>query len=184
MNRDEALALLKEHVRTENLLKHCIASEAIMRHLARRLGEDEEKWGIAGLLHDLDFDETKDEPARHGLRAEGILREHGLDEESIQAIKAHNAEGLGLQRSTRFHHALAAAETITGLIVATALVYPDKKLAAVKPKSVTKRMKKKDFARNVSREIIMECEEIGVDLADFAALSLQAMQEVAGELGL
>ena len=184
MTRDEALALLRRHMTADALIKHCLASEAIMRHLARRLGEDEESWALAGLLHDIDFEETKDAPARHTLRAEEILREAGVSGDIIDAIKGHNAESLGFQRSTRFQHALACAETITGLIVATALVYPDKKLASVKPESVVKRMKKKDFARNVNRGVILECETLGLSLDAFAALSLEAMQGIAGDLGL
>lgn len=184
MTRDEALQLLEEHLKADNLRKHCLAAEAIMRALAHHFGEDEERWGLAGLLHDLDFEETRDDPARHGLVAAELLKQKGFDDEFVEAVKAHNAEGLGLVRETRFQHALAAAETITGLIVATALVYPDKKLASVKTSSITKRMKKKDFARNVSREIIMECEEIGLTLQEFAEISLRAMQGIAGELGL
>lgn len=184
MNRDEAVALVNDHMRAPNLIKHCLATEAIMRALARHLGEDEEKWALAGLLHDLDFEQTKENPQHHGLRTAEILAEKGLDDEIVDAIKAHNAEALGLKRTTTFQHALAAAETITGLIVATALVYPDKKLASVKPKSVTKRMKKKDFARNVDRSIIIECEKFRLALPDFAALSLEAMQSIAGSLGL
>ncbi len=184
MTRDEALALLKQHLKSDVLVKHCLATEAIMRSLARRFGEDEEKWGLAGLLHDVDFEETKDTPARHTLRAEETLRAAGVDAEMIDAIKGHNAEMLGFQRSTRFQHALACAETITGLVVATALVYPDKKLASVKPDSICKRMRKKDFARNVNRATILECEKLGLTLDQFAALSLEAMQGIAPELGL
>ena len=182
--RDYAEALLRKHVGNENLLKHCLATEAIMRALARRLGADEEAWGIAGLLHDLDFEDTKQTPAQHGLRTAQILASEGVAPEVIEAVKAHNAEALGLERSTRFGHALAAAESITGMIVATALVYPDRKLAGVKPASVTKRMKKKDFARAVNRDIILECEQIGLPLSQFVELSLKAMQGVSAALGL
>jgi len=184
MDRKEALRLLREHVRTPNLIKHCLATEAIMRALARRLGEAEERWALAGLLHDLDFEATREKPDRHGLETERVLRQKGLDEDIILAIKAHNAAALGLERSTRFEHALAAAETLTGLIVATALVYPDRKLRSVKPSSVLKRLKKKDFARNVDREIVRECERLGIALPDFVALSLEAMQGIADDLGL
>ncbi len=184
MDRDEALALLRENLENENLVKHCLASEAIMRALAQKLGQDEEAWALAGLLHDIDFEETCDSPDRHGLVGAGILAERGLSPEIIDAVKAHNADGLGLERTTDFHHALACAETITGLIVATALVYPDKKVASVKASSVKKRMKKKDFARNVSRETIMECEKIGLTLDEFVEISLTAMQGIADELGL
>ena len=184
MTREEAVQLLEQHLGSDVLRKHCLATEAIMRRLAAELGEDADRWGLAGLLHDLDFESTKDTPERHGAVAEGHLRDAGVDDEIIDAIRHHNAEGLGLERSTNFHHALAAAETITGLIVATALVYPDKKLASVKPKSVLKRMKKKDFARAVSREIIMECERFGMPLERFATVSLESMTDIAEALGL
>lgn len=181
---EDAMALLNAYLKAENLLKHCLASEAIMRALARRLGHDEDLWGIAGLLHDLDFEETKEDPSRHGLKTAQILEESGVCAEIIEAIKAHNAEGLGLERTSDFDHALAAAETITGLIVATALVYPDKKLASVKVRSITKRMKKKDFARAVNREIILECEDLGLSLDEFVGISLEAMQGIHEALGL
>ena len=184
MDRDQALTLLREHVKAENLVKHCLATEAIMRALARKLGQDEDQWALAGLLHDVDFEQTSAAPDRHGLVSASILEKHGISPDIIDAVKAHNAEGLGLQRATDFHHALACAETITGLVVATALVYPDKKLASVKASSIKKRMKKKDFARNVNREIVMECEQIGLTLDEFAQLSLTAMQEISDDLGL
>ncbi|MFQ6110688.1 MAG: HDIG domain-containing metalloprotein [Nitrospinota bacterium] len=184
MSRDEALELLNNHIHNENLKKHCLASEAIMRELALRLGEDPELWGTTALLHDLDFEETKEDMNRHTLRAAEILEEKGLPPETIQAIKAHNAEILGLEREKPLEKALACSETITGLIVATALVMPDKKLASVKAKSVRKRMKEPAFARNVNREIITECEGLGISLDEFIELSLRAMQGVAGELGL
>lgn len=184
MTRDEALALLREHLKNENLIKHCLATEAIMGEMAARLGHDAQTWRLAGLIHDLDFEETKDTPSQHTLKAAEILQAKGVSLEVIQTIKAHNAEQLGLRRESVFEHALACAETVTGLIVAAALVQPDKKLASVKPESVIKRMKKKDFARNVSRDIILECETIGVPLAEFVALSLKAMCGIAADLGL
>ena len=184
ITREEAIDLLKENLRNENLIKHCLATEAIMRLLAKRLGEDEELWGIAGLLHDLDFEKTKDSPSEHTLIAERILRERGVTEEVISAIKSHNAEGLGLERAGRFEHLLAAAETITGLIVAAALVRPDKRLAGLKPKSIRKRMKEKAFARAVRREVIAECEEAGLGLDEFIGISLEAMQGISDKLGL
>jgi len=184
ITREASVRLLEKHVKTDNLVKHCLATEAIMRALARRLGEDEEAWGAAGLLHDLDFEETKDNPQQHGLRTAQTLASEGVNSEVIESIKAHNAEALGIDRNTAFAHALAAAETLTGLIVATALVYPDKKLASVKPGSITKRMKKKDFAWAVNRDIIMECEQIGLSLPQFAELSLKAMQSISDDLDL
>lgn len=183
MDRAAALELLKEKVGEDYLIKHSLATEAIMRALAKKMGHDEDQWGIAGLLHDLDFSETKDDPKRHAaLSAEWL--DGKLDEESITAIKRHNAEELGLTRETDFDLALTAAETITGLVVATTLVYPDKKIASVKPKSVTKRMKQKAFAAKVNRDHIRLCEEFGIPLSEFAAISVEAMRGISDELGL
>jgi putative nucleotidyltransferase with HDIG domain len=184
MNREEALALLKEYVRNDNLIKHCLATEAVMKALAERLGEDVEKWGLTGLLHDLDVELVQGDPTKHSLETIRILREKGVDDEILQAIRMHNAEAHGETRSQIFHHALAAGETITGLIVATAMVYPDKKIGSVKPKSVKKRMKEKRFAAGVNRDIIMECEKLGMDLDEFLPLCLEAMQGISDDLGL
>ncbi len=182
--REEALKLLKQYVKKENLIKHCLASEAVMRAVARRLGQDENKWGIAGLLHDLDVELTENNPATHALKTAEILTEKGYDPEMVEAIKMHNEEATGKERTTLFQHALAASETITGLVTATTLVYPDKKLASVKPKSVVKRMKEKNFAASVRRDHILECEKIGIPLNEFAQMAVEAMREIADELGL
>jgi len=185
MQREKALELLKTHVKNENLVKHCLASEAVMRALASRLGGDSELWGLAGLLHDIDAELTAGDLSRHTHEAERILRENGLPEELVEAVKLHNeAAHAGKKRSDAFHRALAAGETVTGLITATALVYPDRRLASVKASSVTKRMKDKRFAASVDRGIIMECEALGLKLEEFVELSLAAMRGVSGELGL
>ncbi len=184
ITREEALALLKSFVHQENLIKHCLATEAIMRALAERFGEDPDKWGIAGLLHDLDYEETYDTPEQHAKKTAEILSEKGFPQDMIDAILAHNAEALGIERKTRFDYAITCSECITGLITATALVYPDKKLKSVKPKSITKRMKEKGFARSVNRDLIRLCEKIDIPLPEFAALSLEAMCEIDEELGL
>ena len=166
------------------MIKHCLASEAVMEDLADRLGQDKEKWGLAGLVHDLDVEMVNADLNVHGLETEKILRNKGLDEEIIEAIRLHNEKAHGEKRSNLFHHALAAGETITGLIIATTLVYPDKKIKSVKPKSVKKRMKEKAFAASVDRSIIMECEKMGLGLDEFAPLCLAAMQGIAEDLGL
>jgi putative nucleotidyltransferase with HDIG domain len=184
MDRQQAFDLLNNHLKAGNLRKHCVATEAIMRALAERLDEPEDLWGIVGLLHDLDFEETAHQPSEHGLRTADILAGSDLPPEVITAINAHNAEALGLERKSTIDFALTCAESITGLVIATALVYPDKRLASVKPKSILKRMQKKDFARRVNRDQIRLCEEIGVPLTDFADLSLRAMQGISEELGL
>ena len=155
-----------------------------MRRLAQELGEDEELWGISALLHDLDLEAVEDDMSQHGLLTAEWLRGMGFPEEGIDAVLRHNAEGLGLSRSTRFDHALAAAEQITGLVRATALVYPSRKVADVKPRSVLKRMKDKRFAAKVNRDRIRECSLVGVDLSDFVKLSLEAMSAISDELEL
>ena len=184
LSRQEALDLIKKYLPQDSLIKHCLATEVIMRSLALKLQADEAMWGLAGLLHDLDYNETKEHMDQHTLNTEKILTGRGAPQEIIDAIKGHNADNLGFQRKTVFAHALTAAECITGLIVATALVYPDKKLASVKPQSVIKRMKQKEFARSVNRDYIRECELIGIPLEEFAALSLAAMCTISDELGL
>ncbi len=181
---EEVREIFHQYVRTDTLIKHCLAAEAIMRALARRLGEDETLWGVTGLLHDLDFEETKEDPPSHTLKTAQILGEKGANEIIIRAIKAHNAEALGIQRTHPLDFALTSAENITGLIVATALVYPDKKLASVKVSSVIKRMKEKAFAKNVRREAILECQRLGLSLEEFVEISLKAMQEMSQDLGL
>jgi putative nucleotidyltransferase with HDIG domain len=184
ITRDDAMMLLKTHLSNDKLISHCLASEAIMRALAEKFGEDPDLWGMAGLLHDLDYEITGEDSAVHGLETEKLLNAKGVSPVLSNVIKKHNAEGLGLERTTLFEYALTCAETITGMIVATALVYPDKKIASVKPKSVTKRMKTKHFARAVSRERIMECEKMGMPLNEFVSLSLKAMEKIAGDIGL
>ncbi|MDR1123531.1 MAG: HDIG domain-containing protein [Elusimicrobiota bacterium] len=186
MNKAEALTLLRENIKNENMIKHCIASGAVMAALARKLGADTETWQNAGILHDIDVEAAAlkgDLMEIHGTLARGMLAGK-LPEEAICAIEAHNERAGIRARSTVLDHALAAGETITGLITATAYVYPDRKLASVKVKSITKRMKEKSFAASVSRESILECEKLGMPIEDFAALALKAMQDIAGELGL
>ncbi len=184
MERRKALELLKEHVKDEKMLIHCYASEAVLKALARRLGKDEEKWGLAGLLHDIDVEITNADPKKHALEAKSILEEQNVDPDIIDAITMHNEVATGKERSTTFQHALAAGETITGLVYATTLVYPDRKIASVKPKSVVKRMKEKNFAASVNRGHILECEKIGIPVHEFAELSVNAMKEISDEIGL
>ena len=184
ISREKALSLLEQHIKNPNMIKHCLASEAVLGALAEHLGEDREKWSMAGLLHDLDVEMTNADLSIHGRETVRILEQLGVDPEMIEAIGLHNERSAGGKRSKRFHHALAAGETITGLIIATALVYPDKQLTSVKPKSILKRMKEKAFAASVDRDIIRECEKIPIPLNEFAAIALQAMQSIRIELGL
>lgn len=183
ISRDEAVKLLKENVKAENMLKHSFASEAVLRAIAHRLNKNADEWGIAGLLHDIDVEITNADPQLHGPYAAKIL-EGKITEEMLDAIVMHNEVASGKERTLEFQHALAAGETITGLITATTLVYPDKKIAGVKSKSVSKRMNQKAFAASVKRENILECEKIGIPLNEFADISVNAMKEISGILGL
>ncbi len=184
ITRNQALDLVHQYIKNDKMIAHCLASEAVLRGIARRLGRDEEKWGLAGLLHDLDVEVTNAEPTVHGTQTEVLLKDYEVDPEILDAIRMHNECSAGKERSTEFQHALAAGETITGLIFATTYVYPEKKLSGVKPKSVVKRMKEKAFAASVRRENILECEQIGIPLDEFAALSIEAMLPIAGDIGL
>jgi len=183
LTREEALALLKRQLKNKNLQKHCLATEAVMRRLARRLGQDEELWGMAGLLHDIDYDLTRDDPAKHSLEGARILEEAGLPQEVVQAVKVHN-ERHGLPRESMLEKALFAADPLTGFVVAAALIRPEKRLAAVDVPFLLHRFKEKAFARGVNREQLKTCAEIGLTLEDFLAIGLAAMQECAAELGL
>jgi putative nucleotidyltransferase with HDIG domain len=184
LTREKALELLKSHVKNEKMIIHSLSSEAVMRALARRLGRDEERWGLTGLLHDIDVEVTGADPKTHALKAEELLAGYDLDEEMLDAIRMHNEIATGQERTTEFQHALAAGETITGLIFATTLVYPDKKIESVKYKSVRKRMKEPAFAASVKRENILECEKIGIPLDEFIQLSVDAMRGISEKIGL
>lgn len=184
MERTLAIELLKKYILNERMIWHSLASEAVMRSVAVHLGRDPDQWGIAGLLHDLDVEITQADPLIHGKETCRILQEYSIDPEIIDAILHHNEAATGAERHNEFQHALACSETITGLIQATAYVYPDKRLASVKPSSVVKRMKEKNFAASVKRENILECEKIGLPLTDFAEIAVEAMKEIAPEIGL
>lgn len=184
MTRDEALALVKEKVKTENLVRHMLATEAIMAALAPRLGGDPQTWGLAGLVHDLDVEFTADNMEVHGLLAAEWLQAAGLDDEAVlQAVRAHNSAN-GSEPSSLLDRAIIAADPLSGLITAAALIRPEKKLALVTLKSLKKRFKEPAFARGANRDQIATCEGFGVPLDEFLGIGLQAMQEIADELGL
>lgn len=173
ITRDAALELLNAQHPDPHMVRHALASEAVMRHLAARFGEDAEVWGLTGLLHDVDFPHTKDQPERHGLMAMDLLQGH-LPREAVQAIAAHNSECTGVEPASRFDLALRAAETVTGLVSAAALMRPTG-MEGMEAKSLKKKMKDKAFAANVNRERIKECEKIDLTLDDFFTLSIRAM---------
>jgi putative nucleotidyltransferase with HDIG domain len=175
---------VRDRVKNENLVKHMLAAEAIMGALARRLGGDEEKWRMAGLLHDLDVEETADKAEEHGRRTVEWLRAAGLeDEEVLQAILAHNSAN-GSTVGSSLDRALFASDCLTGLITAAALIRPEKKLGLVSVKSLQKRFKEPAFAKGARREDIATCSELGLELDEFLGLGLEAMQGVADDLGL
>ncbi len=184
MNREEALSLLKQYVKSDKMIVHSLSSEVVLRAVAKRLGRDVEKFGLAGLLHDIDVEITHADPKTHGVVSVDILRQNGIGEDIIDAVSMHNEEATGRDRTTEFQHALAAGETITGLIYATTLVYPERKIATIKYKSVKKRMTEKAFAASVKRENIMECENIGIPLDEFIQISVDAMRTISDEIGL
>ncbi len=183
MDRESALALVKSQVKNKNLIKHMLATEAVMSSLAGRFDQDESLWSLAGLLHDLDYDQTADQPEKHGLIGAQILEDKGLPAELVQAVKAHNA-ALGEERKTLLDKALYAVDPVTGLLVAAALIHPQKKLSAVDVDFVLNRFKEKSFARGASREQIESCRELGLSLEEFINISLVAMQGIDRDLGL
>jgi len=183
MTREEALQLVKEKIKNENLIKHCLAVEACMKALARHFNEDEEKWGLAGLLHDIDYEETKDNPEKHSLIGAEMLEKMGLDKEICEAVKTHN-EMHGVAPQTKIAKALYSVDPLTGLIVAATLVLPEKKLVNLTTENVLNRFKEKSFARGANREIIKKCLDIDIDLKEFIEICLKAMQEIGKDLGL
>ncbi|RKD29123.1 HDIG domain-containing metalloprotein [Thermohalobacter berrensis] len=183
MNREVALKHVKENVKNKNLVKHMLATEAIMRGLAKKFGEDEEKWGIAGLVHDIDYEKTGDDPHKHSLVGGEMLEELGYDEDIVYAVKVHN-EIHGLERKSLMDKALYCTDPLTGLIVAAALISPEKKLNSIDTEFVMNRFNDKSFARGASRDQIKACSEINLDLEEFIELGLESMQGISKELGL
>lgn len=183
MDRSEAMQLLREHLKNENLIKHCIACEAIMEALAEQLGQDQQIWSLAGLLHDLDYQKTQAEPSRHGLVGAQMLLDYQLPSEVIKAIQSHNP-ATGYQAQTTIEKALLAVDPVSGFIVACALIHPSRKLKNLDLNFLTNRFKEKSFARGASREQIQSCQEIGLSLEEFLEISLKAMQDRSEELGL
>lgn len=183
MDREEALEAVRDNVENENLVRHMLATEAIMRALARRFGEDKEEWGLAGLLHDIDVELTEGDMSSHSRLGADLAREMGASEAVAEAILRHNPEH-GVPPETRLDKALFCADPLTGLITAAALVRPDKKLAGVELGSIKKRFKEKGFAAGANREQIARCSELGIELDDFMEVGLRAMQGIAVHLGL
>ncbi|NLI58615.1 MAG: HDIG domain-containing protein [Clostridium sp.] len=183
MEREQALKELKGRVKSENLIKHSLAVEAIMKDLALYFKEDIDKWGLAGLLHDIDYDKTADDPSKHSIVGAEILETLNVESSIIYAVKAHN-EMHGMERKRKMDKALYCADPVSGLIIASALILPSKKLEDVTVEFVLKRMNEKGFAKGANREQIKSCEELGISLEKFIEISLNAVKKISDELGL
>ncbi len=187
ITREKALEILHANMQNQNLRRHCYAVEAVMRALARKFGEDEEKWGLVGLVHDSDYEKTKENPDKHALLAVEWLKNAGeTDPEIVSAILSHNFEHTGKNEpKNKLEWSLYCCDELTGFIVAVALVMPDKKLSSVSVESVVKKFPQKAFAAAVKREQIKMCEEkLGISLEEFVKICLEAMQGIAEQLEL
>ncbi len=183
MDRERAFVELKARLETKNLIKHSLAVEAIMKKLAVYFQEDVEIWAMAGLLHDIDFDRIGKDPKKHGLIGAEILEGLNVDPTIIYAVKAHNPE-LGLERRRRIDKALFCSDPLSGLIIACALILPDKKIKGVSTDFVLRKFGEKSFARGANRKQIETCSEIGLTLEQFIDMGLEGMEEIHEELGL
>jgi putative nucleotidyltransferase with HDIG domain len=184
MNRQQALDLLAEHITNQNLIRHNVAVGFIMAALAEKFGENQEDWELAGMLHDLDWEKTKDDFKNHTKVSKEILEKTDLKPEIINAIYVHNWVH-EIKPVTLLEKALYCVEELSGIITAAALVQPDKKLASVTVESVLKKFKTKSFAAGVNREIVLLCKEyINLELPELAEISLNAMKAHAEEIGL
>ncbi|MDO8497780.1 MAG: HDIG domain-containing protein [bacterium] len=186
ISRDTALNIVTSHIQNKNLVKHCLAVEAAMKGLAKYFNEDEELWGLAGLLHDADWEECRTNIEEHTHKTVGWIKEAGGDEKIIKAILSHNYAHNGHNPpNNNMEWALYTCDELTGLIVATALVRPEKKLSSVTPESVMKKMNAKAFAAAIDRDQIKMCEEkLGIKLEDFIEIILKSMQDISSSLGL
>ena len=183
MDREQALAYLHENLHNKNLVNHSIAVEKIMAALAERLGGDVALWSLAGLLHDIDYDQTAKEPLQHSRIGADMLAAKGLPSDLVYAVLVHN-HAHELPRLSLLDKALYAADPLSGLIVAGALIHPSKKLAPLNAEFIMKRFGEKSFARGANREQIAMCSDLGLELEEFIAIGLLAMQQAAEELGL
>ena len=181
MNRDEALDLVKAHLTNKNLVKHCLAVEACMRAMARKLGQDEESWGLAGILHDLDYEITEKSPERHTTETVKILSEMGVSPDIIRTVQAHAGQ---VDCLNEMEWSIFSIDPLTGLIIAATLMHPSRKLKEVDLEFVKRRYKEKSFAKGARREDIEQIENIGMDLDEFIGICLAAMQGIDKELGL
>jgi putative nucleotidyltransferase with HDIG domain len=181
MNREKALGMIEERVKNKNLVKHMLAVEAIMREVAAKKGGNAELWGLAGLLHDLDYTETVNDFANHGHMTARELEGLGVDPDIIYAIKSHPGH---VPCKSDMDWALYAADPLSGLIVAAALMHPTKKIANIDTQFIMNRFNEKRFAAGANRDQIKACDKFGMGLEEFICTALIGMQKIAGELGL
>lgn len=181
MTRERALQLMEQNIQNKNLRKHCLAMEAVLRRLAGHLGEDEDLWGLTGLLHDVDYEITEGNPETHAVVGAEMLRKLNVDGRIVSAVLGHNDKA---PRQTALEKAVYASDPLTGLIVASALIHPDKRLAAINAQFVLNRFGEKLFAKGANREAIKTCAELGLSLEEFIAIALEAMTSISAELGL
>ncbi len=181
MKRDEAFQLVKEYLKNKNLIKHSLAVEACMRALAKKFNEDIEKWGLAGLLHDIDYEITEKSPEKHGIEAMSILEDYDISPDILRAIRAHSG---GSECESKMDWSIYSVDPLTGLIVAATLMHPSKKIKEVDSDFVRRRYKEKSFARGAKREVIEEIRNTGLELDELISISLKAMQDINKELGL
>jgi len=183
LNREDALRLVTKYLKDDRLIKHCYAVEAIMEKLGKRLGEDGELWGITGLLHDLDYEYTKDHPEKHANLTAQIL-DGLIPEDCANAIKAHNYMHTDYIPTNSLDKALIAADAVSGLIIAAALVMPSKKLSDVRLETLINKFKDASFAKGCNRKRIELCIDAGIELEPFLEMSLNALQDISDDLGL
>ena len=180
MNRKEAIILMKEHIKTDNLRSHSLAVAAIMEGLAQKLEQNPEKWFITGILHDLDFEYTKDEPKKHGFISMDLLKNTDLSDDQRDAILSHTGNS---NIVTLLDKALWASDPLSGLVIAAALMNPAKKVSVLKLKSLKKKFKSKNFAAGANRIQIASCKNFGMDLDNFLQLSIDSMSKYEKDLG-
>jgi hypothetical protein len=183
MKREEAFKLIQEKIKSPNLIKHSLAVEACLKGLAKHFGEDEEKWALAGLLHDIDYEETRNDPNLHSVRGAEFLEKMGLDKEIVAAVKSHN-EIHGILPETKMAKSLYCLDPLTGLIVAATLVLPTKKINDLTVESVLNRFKEKSFARGAKRDIILKCSDINLSLEEFVKICLDSIKSINNQLSL
>jgi putative nucleotidyltransferase with HDIG domain len=181
MTREYAVKLVRERLKNNNLFKHSLATEACLKELSIKLGEDTEKWGLTGLLHDIDYEETQNQPLKHGIIGAEFLQKMGIDDDIVHAIRVHAGHDTPM---SKLDWALFAADPLTGLIVASALMHPEKKLNALDMDFVLRRFREKRFAAGANREQIQTCSNIGMEPGDFIEVCLRGMQNIADQLGL